>query len=493
MGGILSAEVALLPSSASSTFMSSAQQLRHQILGTINFDCPFLGMHPGVVISGIGSLFRSAPTTPEMENPYSASGYLPSPVNSNNNRRASSPSLNPLPWSHSDHELDPSHGTSLNVSDPNYNPPFPNDIYLPERTGWDSAVHFLTKHSHDLTKATSAYVTSHLEFGGCLADYRGLKNRYTKLRALESGKSVSVHECSTRIRFLNYYTACTGRPKKEKSARAGGYGPRHRVADTAKPSKQFRDLSNLSLASLPNQSPIPSPRISVEEYRDGEVHHKHNEDLDGLQSPPVENPAGERGSVTSIDDSVEHARDSNGSVLGAHKRSDLASASSDESHSLPPLPPFPERPQPYDPATYPDRITRNLAHKKYSAEFKSHLQALKAYDKAINQRLKLMEKQEKNPQPVNKLVKLPRKPESPFESPDDSGHDVVSPNAKPADRRFCILPPRINGQMDPCWVRVVMKGVDEVGGHCGLFAPGDHYGWLVNDVSARIKEWVEEM
>jgi hypothetical protein len=244
------------------------------------------------------------------------------------------------------------------------------------------------------------------------------------------------------------------------------------------------------------------------------VHHKHIEDLDELQSPPEESPASERGSMTSNDDSAEHVRDPNESVLSvleplaAHERSNLASASSDELRSLPPLPPFPERPQPYDPANYPDRVTRNLAHKTYSAEFKSHLQALKAYDKAINQRLKLIEKQEKyenkdknvlkhreakKPHPVNKLVKLPRKPESPFETPNDSGHEVVSPNVEKANRRFCILPPRINGQMDPCWVRVVMKGVDEVGGHCGLFAPGDHYGWLVNDVSNRIKEWVEEM
>ena len=50
MGGILSAEVALLN--------------KHRILGTVNFDTPFLGMHPGVIASGLGSLFTPASESP---------------------------------------------------------------------------------------------------------------------------------------------------------------------------------------------------------------------------------------------------------------------------------------------------------------------------------------------------------------------------------------------------------------------------------------------
>lgn len=53
MGGILSAEAALL--------RDNAGHSRHRILGIVSFDTPFLGMHPGVITTGIGSLFRASP------------------------------------------------------------------------------------------------------------------------------------------------------------------------------------------------------------------------------------------------------------------------------------------------------------------------------------------------------------------------------------------------------------------------------------------------
>ena len=69
------------------------------------------------------------------------------------------------------------------------------------------------------------------------------------------------------------------------------------------------------------------------------------------------------------------------------------------------------------------------------------------------------------------------------------------PEEKPKrDRKFCMLPARNHdGQVDPCWVRVFMPGVDEVGAHCGLFfVDGGRYEWFVNDVAERIEGWVEE-
>jgi hypothetical protein len=42
-------------------------------------------------------------------------------------------------------------------------------------------------------------------------------------------------------------------------------------------------------------------------------------------------------------------------------------------------------------------------------------------------------------------------------------------------------------------VPVLVEGVDEVGAHCGLFAPGGaHYERLVGDVGERIARWVGE-
>lgn len=53
MGGILAAEIALL--------RDADVRRRHDILGVVAFDTPFLGMHPGVIGAGLGSIFKPAP------------------------------------------------------------------------------------------------------------------------------------------------------------------------------------------------------------------------------------------------------------------------------------------------------------------------------------------------------------------------------------------------------------------------------------------------
>ena len=50
MGGLLAADIALV--------------FRHRIIGIVNFDVPFLGMHPGIIKAGLGSIF-SAPPKPQ--------------------------------------------------------------------------------------------------------------------------------------------------------------------------------------------------------------------------------------------------------------------------------------------------------------------------------------------------------------------------------------------------------------------------------------------
>jgi hypothetical protein len=63
---------------------------------------------------------------------------------------------------------------------------------------------------------------------------------------------------------------------------------------------------------------------------------------------------------------------------------------------------------------------------------------------------------------------------------------------KKKERKFCMLPGKSAGVRDPAWVRIYMEGVDEVGAHCGLFAPGPHYEKLVGDMGSLIVEWVLE-
>ena len=54
MGGLLAAEAATDPSNAPGAYPATKPS---RIVGIIAFDCPYLGMHPHVVISGIASLF----------------------------------------------------------------------------------------------------------------------------------------------------------------------------------------------------------------------------------------------------------------------------------------------------------------------------------------------------------------------------------------------------------------------------------------------------
>jgi hypothetical protein len=63
---------------------------------------------------------------------------------------------------------------------------------------------------------------------------------------------------------------------------------------------------------------------------------------------------------------------------------------------------------------------------------------------------------------------------------------------KGKEKKFCMLPSKVNGVSDATWVGVHMDGMDEVGAHCGLFLPGPHYDRLVGDVASRVIGWVQD-
>ncbi|KAF2201823.1 hypothetical protein GQ43DRAFT_480397 [Delitschia confertaspora ATCC 74209] len=397
MGGLLAADVTLL--------------LRHHIIGTVNFDTPFLGMHPGVVKAGLGSLFNPAPPPHHQ---------VTSPLNeSNDGKRPSRMNtlFNPRP------------------SDPNYNPPFGNDSRIPVRKGWENALHFMNKHSNGLIKASKSYVASHLEFGGAMADFRTLKERYAKIRALEeedeNKRRAALNERRPvpRIRFVNYYTASTGRPKKPKSPDSR---PGNRNA-----------LSSQSVTTLgPGEAGLStaSPRISLEEHRGNEIIPKspeeplsatseHNNSLtsmamdisDAILNRPnttdtledssedastiaslIEDPSSDEGDsldLAYVDPIPERiSLDSGYSVENSHSKGQ--SRSGDHNHSpdsrssseLPEIPPIPEQPPFVDLALYTDKAERKAAEKKHSQAIKEYQRAVKQRNSVIKERTKIQEK-----------------------------------------------------------------------------------------------------
>ncbi|PWY68435.1 hypothetical protein BO70DRAFT_323286 [Aspergillus heteromorphus CBS 117.55] len=171
LGGILAAEVALLPGPCS----SSTGRRKHRILGLVNFDVPFLGLHPRIIKTSISGLFQKrdpmAQAKPDEE-------QVSSEVDSE-----------PL----------------SQIDDPYYDPPFTNDVHLIERGRIHGIIHFLTKNADNLSRSILERVVSSYDFAGCLNNYIELFQRYQQVKALEAAEN---HEC--RVRFVNYYTASTG-------------------------------------------------------------------------------------------------------------------------------------------------------------------------------------------------------------------------------------------------------------------------------------------
>lgn len=366
MGGLLASDIALV--------------FRHNIIGVINFDVPFLGMHPGIVKAGLASLFNPAPAPTD------------APVTDSEERKPSRMNtlFNPKP------------------SDPNFNPTFYNDVHLPVRKGWENALHWMNKHSNGIINASKGLVKSHIEFGGSMADYKELKDRYARIRALEEDnpnkRRAANPEGQTppRIRFLNYYTASTGRPKKPKSpkspspSRPSSQGPDSRHGSTINLSNSrhgstsnVSDIRHESIASITESGresaestptgslldlthvhPEPmldtSPRISVEEHR-------------GDQIVPVtpQDPL----SATTPKQEVPHLE---------HHQSTQSSGP-----ELPEIPPIPKEPAFVDLAQYPDKAERRAAEKEHSRALQEYQKAVKARNKVIKERSKIEEKWQK--------------------------------------------------------------------------------------------------
>ena len=326
MGGLLAADIALV--------------FRHGIIGIINFDVPFLGMHPGIVKAGLGSMFSPSPTPHDVAFQESGPGKKPGRV---------ATLFNPQP------------------SDPNYNPSFQNDVHLPVRKGLENSLHWMKKHYKDgLRNATKGLVKSHFEFGGAMADYRELKDRYVKVRVLEDDDerkrkaSFPGTPFVPRIRFVNYYTASTGKPKKPKSPKSPKSPSPSRPASrqshhqdggmdalaTSRPAAQ--DTDKIAVSSEPVEHP-PRVSIEVQEHRDNAVVPVP------LQEPP---------SATDLSDTV------------SPKSAVLESGGPPH---LPAIPPIPREPPFVDLMQISDKAQRKAA-------VREHDQALREYQNAVKER-----------------------------------------------------------------------------------------------------------
>lgn len=338
MGGLVAADIALV--------------FRHRIVGVINFDVPFLGMHPGIIKAGLGSLFSPAPAPIDVI-PEEPAGKKPSRI-----------------------------GTLFNSkpSDPNFNPSFHNDVQLPVRKGWENTMHWLNKHySNGLREATKGLVKSHFEFGSAMADYKSLKNRYARIRALEEDDEKTRKAANPgiasppRTRFVNYYTVSTGRPKKPKSPKSSkSPTPSSSRPPSRGPQPSETDVTLISARPQPVRAGVSSQTsmeplhlsVEVQEHRGGEL----------VPITPQEPP-----SATS--------------PVNTFSRE--GSTRTDSTPNFPEIPPIPQEPPFVDLMQFTDKQQRKAAEKEHDKALKEYQKAVKARNKAIKEKTKAEEKWEK--------------------------------------------------------------------------------------------------
>lgn len=535
MGGILASEIVLMPN----RHPYQSHPFKHRILGTISLDCPFLGLHPGIVVAGISSLFQSAPEPPaaNQDGPSDSAAMRPP------NRQQ--------------------------TNDPFFDPPFWNDHPFKEAPFVKRIMNFTKKHrSEGLFSATANHIVSHLEYGGCLADYPGLRRRYDRIRSLEDvdelqmlapgSQGGSGASPTSRVRFVNYYTLSSGRPSKPKSPaspRGIASGPSS-LAPT--PSLQTLSITDSTLSREHSQgSPLVRERSSVSISVEDVSSSKEHVDPKAIQPPDNYEEkkelggaitANQHGDSTAVQSDLSRLSMQDIDPIPMSDTEDLVTTDKSLTEGLPPVPDSPVKPADPNLDQYTNRDARKQVEREYKRQVKNYENALKDRNRAIREREKLIQKRRKKAQSnldkgkdlddadsdgssissiksdeltetqQQQLLELQQQIASQQDREESSSFaetaSIASPlpslsqatsatdsqldgqgmaKDKPKKRKkFCTLPSKVHGARDPTWVDVYMDGMDEVGAHCGLFFPGPHYDKLVGDVASRVIGWVQD-
>ncbi|UKZ83390.1 hypothetical protein TrVFT333_011198 [Trichoderma virens FT-333] len=455
-----------------------------------------------------------------------------------------------------------------------------------------------SKHwSEGLITALGNHIASHLEFGGCLADYRGLMSRYNQLRALEDVDDLQAlnngtfNNAHTRVRFVNYYTLSSGRPKQpsttqdsrdisqvDLSTNSGSETKTEddinkKLADVtisttdddtrtfssptlSKPSTPAKEseLNEPVAASMPKEekdinhasssSQLEEPELPIDSNRLSRLSMLSMQEIDPIPMDEAESDFVEHGSEVTLPTISDGPPVSmKGSIDEIRDPSD-PSLVSPLDIDLPPIPDLPNPPEQPDFSQYTDKDSRKQAEKEFSRLQKAYENAVKDRSKALREREKLIEKRQKKAQKdaqkdadkqERDLKKQKQKAEQEkrrlekeeekagkaekkrldkeaaaaakqLVTADETKRSAAASSSvaslaeteaemagtsKPRKmKKFCTTPSKTNGVMDSTWVSVYMDGMDEVTAHCALFLPGPHYDRLVGDVGGRIVSWV---
>jgi len=334
-----------------------------------------------------------------------------------------------------------------------------------------------------------------MEFVASLADPMGLMTRYRKLRALEDGKEWSDFGLTMgiggyRVRFVNYYTICTGRLKdkdREKKEKDKDKEKKDKDKDREKKEKDRVDAEVTASYYEPGHQVLPGPTTSGQHQRGMSATSISNKvattstgatntiNNTGVSSPPS-TPASPRSSTSSppprtvpileLSSQSQISSLAKGPIVNLNARS--------EKYSLPPIPP-----PPVEPPLHPDlsHVTDSQVQKAHMKEnkrlWKEHFRQVKAHAKLIKDREKVLAKLE------GKAVGNPKRYSK---VPEEKGKEKCDVEKKRKERKFCLIPKEakdVDGDSldaamkDETWIKVFMGNVDEVSAHCGLFMAGE--------------------
>ncbi|KAJ7092853.1 hypothetical protein B0H15DRAFT_832702 [Mycena belliarum] len=212
MGGLLAAD-------AVTDASNSGSARSRRILGMVAFDVPYLGMHPHVVVSGLASLLPdddADKTTEGDMNRHSDVQIVDDKVTDDwdafkTNQDANRPSQSIRSRSHSplpspalarSFALTPPAGQANPYGLPSH-PLVDKTLSFLSTHSEDPLVRWVRKHADDPLSAGKRFIVEYFQFGSCMFDPSGLKERYARLVAWPGGL------------WVNYWTQTPPRPAKE--------------------------------------------------------------------------------------------------------------------------------------------------------------------------------------------------------------------------------------------------------------------------------------
>jgi hypothetical protein len=394
-----------------------------------------------------------------------------------------------------------------------------------------------------------------MEFGGTMAHMNELKSRYVKLRSLEEENEavrrsvVTSTSTPSRVRFINYYTASHGRPKPAKpttvNEREEEAIERQEVANISEGLLVSTNGPNASDGAAGTSSAVLE--TSNDQPNDNRSPNPHTEsESSSIQShllPLPELPT----APPALDLSFIQDKETRKLVEKEHSRAVKAyekalkdrEAAVKEREKLEEKRVRKEKKEAEEAAKRVAKETQEAAKKAAKAASKKAESEMthseREYLRLKKERLRMEAegrrmRGEKEPDPESDDHDAPERVTSPARAPSRPSINDVStatsslslqptPSASsarshgkrpslasaessasgkkdkgpPKDRKFCNLPPKdSHGQRDPCWVRVFMEGVDEVGAHCGLFFIDERYERMVGEIAETVERWVHE-